>query len=245
MHLGTAVGDKTLHTVQIPLAVFILPGTQTHAGEVGAVVRFGQVHGAIIFAGGKPGQILSLLFFVTEKADGFGNVLQTENVLQRSVCTGDHFGHHGVNRHREVQAAVLVGQHHAGHFRLGQVGNVLLGQRVIGHGVIFKFRAFFIHRPAAGGNAVAANAADHFQHTPVVVQSIRKIRRCIVAVFGKFKVLFTQRHGIFQIQVPQRKHEVAIVLKKVRHRVFLLTYALALNALIICGITVLRSPQIA
>ena len=216
--LGAAVGDEAFVAVEIPFAGGgVLGGFEPHGLQVGTGIRFGQVHGAVGFAAGKPRQIALTLVFIAEFTDGLGDILQTEQVLQRGVRAGHHFGHHRVDRCREVESAVYTGQHHAGDSGAAQVFQIFHGQRMVGHHAVFEMGTFFIDLTGTRGDPFAGYIADHGQDPVVIVHGIRKVLRRTVVFLRLGVILFTDGHHFFQIKVLEREDQILIVSIKVRH----------------------------
>ena len=218
MHLGAAVGDEALHSVEVPLTgLLILPGAQSHRLKVGTEIRLGEVHRTVVFAARELGQVSVLLLLAAEEVDRLGDVLQTEDVLQRRIGTGDHFSHHCVDRNREVQTAVLMAEHHSHQSGLRQILEILYGQRVIGDHAVGEMRPLGVDRARAGLDPVAADLADHFENAVEVVQRVGVIDRRIVIGLGVFVAVLLQLGGFRQIQMIQREHQIRVVFEKVRH----------------------------
>ena len=218
MDLGAAVGDEAFVAVEIPFSGGrVLRGLEPHGLQVGTGIRFGQVHGAVGFAAGKPRQIALTLVFVAEFTDGLGDILQTEEVLQRGVRAGHHFGHHGVDRSREVESAVFTGQHHAGDSGAAQVFQIFHGQRMVGHHAVFEMRAFLVDLAGTRGDPFAGNVADHGEDPVVIVHGVREVFRRTVEFLRIRVIMLADGHHFFQIEVLEREDQILIVSIKVRH----------------------------
>ncbi|MPM19405.1 hypothetical protein SDC9_65828 [bioreactor metagenome] len=139
-------------------------------------------------------------------------------------------------------------QHHAGDVGLAQVFEIGHRERMIGHHAVFEMGAGGVDFARTRFDVVAAEVAHHAQHAAEVVQRVIVIDRRGFEFRRQFVIIFAQRHRFAQIEVVEGECEVAIVSIKIRHdRLCSLCchYALALKALIICGITAFRSPTIA
>ena len=220
MDLRAAIGNEALHTVEIPLAIGSLRRFETDGLEVGTGIRLGEVHGTVRFAGSETRKIFLTLFFGTELADRFRNILKTDQVLQRSIGAGDHFRHHRIDGSREIESAVLTRKHDAHDSGILEILEILVGQRMILDNAVFEIRPLFVHLPGTGSDAFAGDLADHFHHAFVVIHRIFVVLRCEIELFRLLVIVFTKRDDLFHFQIPEREHQVRIVGKKVGHSLF-------------------------
>ena len=218
MNLRATVGDEAFHAVQIPFAgLGILRGFEPHGLQVGTGIRFGQIHGAVRFTAGETRQITLTLIFIAEFTDGFGNVLQTEQVLQGCIGTGNHFRHHRVNGRREVQSAVFAGQNHTGNTGFAQVFQVFDGQRMVGYHAVGKMRTFLVNLTGTRGNPFAGNIADHGKNAFETVESIRVIFRRSVE-FRRIRIsVFTDGNDFFKVDIFESEAKILLVRNDLGH----------------------------
>ena len=215
--LGAAVRDEALHAVEIPLAVGVLRGFQAHGLEVGAGIRLGEVHGTVGFAGDEARDVFLALFLGAELANGVGDVLQTEEVLEAGVGAGDHFGHHRVDGEREIESAVLTGQDHAHDAGGLQVVQVLDRKRMVGHDAVFEVGAFLVDLTGARSNAFARDVADDVQDAVEAVERIFEAlgRGLVFLRFGV--ILLDEAHGLLKLEVVEREEQVGVVCEEIGH----------------------------
>ena len=215
MNLGTAVRDEPFHSVQMPFPVLILSGFETDGLEVGTGIRLGEVHRSVRFARGKPGKIFLFLFFRTEFIDRFRNILEPDQVLQRSIGTCDHFGHHRVDRGREIESAVLTRKQNAHDSGILEILQVLIGQRMIFDNAVLEGRTFFIHLSGAGGDPFAGDLSDFGQDTRIVILRIFEIFRGVIIFFRLFVLILAESDKLLHVDVLKREHQVGIIFEKV------------------------------
>ena len=215
--LGAAVRDEALHAVEVPLAVGVLRGFQAHGLEVGTGIRLGEVHGAVGFAGDEARDVFLALFLGAELADGVGDVLEAEEVLQAGVGAGDHFGHHRVDGEREIESAVLAGQDHAHDAGGLQVVQVLDRERMVGHDAVFELRAFLVDLAGARGDAFARDVADDVEDAVEAVEGILEAFRRGVVFLSFSVILLNEAHGLLDLEVVEGKEQIGVVCKEVGH----------------------------
>ncbi len=209
---GAAVGDEPLHAVEEPpVGVLVETCLELDRLEVGAGFGLGEGHGPVHLAGAKAGKMERLLFVRGEFTEGFGDVLEAEQVLQGRVGAGDHFGHHGIDGDREIKAAVLARQHDAEDLGFSQILKVFLGALGVGNHAVLQLATFLINLGGPRGDVLAADFADHGQHLVVAVQGVGQIHRRLGKAFGLPVVVFAITDDLVQADRGQVELEVGIV----------------------------------
>ena len=128
-------------------------------------------------AAGKAGQDAGLHLLVAVLGDGGRDLLQAEDGHQPGVGAGDDLDHHLEDRLRQVQPAVLPGQHRAHQLGLAQQLQRLLGRRGVGDLAVLELGALLVGLGGAWRDVVGADVAQQRQQQAVVVLGIGIVAR--------------------------------------------------------------------
>ena len=194
MHVGIAVGDEPLHTVQPPATFcLIVSGFQHHALKVGSCIGFGEVH-AHGFACADAGDILLPLLLATELIEGVGAGLKAPDILEAGICGGHYLVQHRKCYVRKVEAAVAPCLCNSAEACLAHSLHVLYGLGCIYHAAVFEMRAFQVHRFGVGREHVRSQVSHYLKHALVVLYAVLEVLRGIVEFILVLVEMLAQFH---------------------------------------------------
>ena len=185
--------------------------------QVGSGIRFRQRHGTCVLPSAESGKKFLALFFGSEFPDRVADVLQSEQVHQRSIGPGDQFHGHHVNREGEVEAPVLSRENHAHQVSLRKLPQVLLCPGRVGDLPVLQGHTFVVHARRARRNVFGTQSADHFQHFFIIEQCVRIVHRCIGKLLRLFVVVFGNGRDRLQVEFAKVEQDILVVEKEIWH----------------------------
>ena len=217
MNIGIPVGNKSFHSVQVPLPfLFVIRCFQHHGLQIRTGIGFGQVHRhGLPF--GNPRQVFVFLLVRSKLVNCFATVLQHPDILETGIRPAHDIGRNHVGHHRKIQSPETSWESHSHQFGLVQGIQVLLGGRSVRYSSVGHCRSAMIYRFGIRFDDITADLANYFQNFVVAVHSVFKIHRSVIVSIFICVISFFEFHNSFHQWMVQIVSELRRVGIKVCH----------------------------
>ena len=198
VHIGIAVGDEALHSVEIPAAIgLVVCCLQAYALQVAACIGFGKVHRHCL-ARCYAGEIAAALLVGAERVYCLGTLLQAPEVAEACIGACHHIFEHSEDCGGEVKAAIFAGNGDSHEACLAEQFHIVAAGGSVLHSAVFERGSCAVYSSCIGRHCLGTQFAYKFENALIAGNRLLEVYRRKVVLPGFGEALLSHLHDAAQ-----------------------------------------------
>ena len=215
--IAVTIRNEAFHAVEQPTSALLGPRSLQHHGtQIRSGIRLGQGHrpGSTL---DRHGEVFGLLLLRAKLIERLGTILQSPDILETGIGTGDHLIDHDRTQQRQVQTAKTTRQSHTIQPGGMESSQIFDRTRGITHPIPLVVRTFTIHRLGIGGQRLATHLTGQLHHTTQRIHRIVKILGSKIILLPLGIAAFAQLQESLHQRMLQLQLQICIIKKEICH----------------------------